>query len=205
MTENSSSSLWDVGRSQDSFRSQRRASHDAVLIPAAPEHLGHALLVRDLLQAVGEDIPLTLYVAQARRLDDDPHVQQVVVAPSTVRGLVDASAVISRWPHTLARPVLLVVRDAPLPPPPTVVRHTHALAERVEWTLEVPYLPGLRMVYEPAEALRGRGRNVARARRTLTRIRQILCTATYLAAHSPRPESVPSLVLDTSSSPLTSA
>lgn len=195
----SSSPLWeDRTISPDELP---RASHDVLLLPASEYHLSWAFLVRDLVGAVAEDFPLSLHVVQDR--EDDPHVQQVVVAPSTMRGLVDAAKLISAWPSTVVPPALLVVRDTLLPPPPSVVRLARTLAGRVRWNLEIPYLPELRLVAEPAQALQSKRRGVARARRILTKIRKTLCAATYIAAFTPLPATEPSLALEVPPPPLT--
>lgn len=140
-----------------------------VLLHATAEHLHAATVASVLLSAIHEEQAnpqLSLTVAGLdHRLDET--CLQVVVTPSTAKGLADATARITTWHPQLPRPVLLVVRDAPLPPPPIVAHRANALADRVEASMEVPYLHRLRMVEDPALALQGKGRDLRRARRVL--------------------------------------
>lgn len=153
-------------------------------MPPAPEHQGYAWLVRELLAAVDGGRLLSVHMHRTTDAVAE-HVQRVVVVPSTVHGLADATALIGTWRPSLARPVLLVVRDAPLPVPPTVAERVRALKGRVEHTLELPYLHQLRMVHEPAQALTAKGRDVARMRRVLERVCRTLYASTFLAAGAP--------------------
>ncbi|QKW32447.1 hypothetical protein HUT17_04760 (plasmid) [Nocardiopsis flavescens] len=177
--------------------------HEVVLVAADRQHEHATITAAALLAAVAEPDE-SLLVRAARPAEDLAQRQVVVVAPSTARGLADASALISTWRPALAQPGLLIVRDAPLPPPRIVVQRAHALADRVQISEEIPYLHRLRLVDEPAHALQGKGRDVARTRRRLRNIRRRLYTATFLAAGGGPGEPVPSLTLDTAPSPSTS-
>ncbi|MGW8527008.1 hypothetical protein [Nocardiopsis sp. NPDC055824] len=165
-------------------------------MPASREHEHAALTAAALLTAVADPGEGLLVRAVLPQDDLVPERHLVVVAPSTARGLADATALISTWRPALAQPGLLVVRDVPLPPPRIVVQRTRALADRVEISVEIPYLHRLRLVDEPAHALQGKGRDVARTRRRLRDIRRRLYTATFLAAGGGPGEPVPSLTLD---------
>ncbi|OOC52467.1 hypothetical protein NOSIN_00300 [Nocardiopsis sinuspersici] len=167
-----------------------------MMIPASLEHLGEATMVGDLLAAV--DAGTHLHVRVQRGFDSaHERVQRVVVAPSTMRGLDHASALIGTWRPGVARPVLVVVRDAPLPPPPTVVDQVHALSGRVEHVMELPFLHQIRMVLHPRQALESKGRQVRRMRKALERLRGLLYADTFLAAGPPawpEPVSTPEFV-----------
>lgn len=151
-------------------------------MPSAREHEHTVVAALALLNAVAE--PGDGLVVRACRPTEEltPQRQVVVVAPSTARGLSHASALISTWRPALAQPGLLIMRDAPLPPPQVVVQRTRALAERVQISVEIPYLHRLRLVDDLADALQGKGRDVSRTRRRLRDIRRRLYAATFLAA-----------------------
>lgn len=171
------------------------AVHEVVLVAAERQHEHAVITAAELLDAVAEPDE-SLLVRTARHGEDLAQRQVVVVAPSTARGLADASTRISTWRPALAQPGLLVVRDAPLPPPRVVVQRVHALADRVQISEEIPYLHRLRLVDEPAHALKGTGRDVARIRRRLREIRRRLYAATFLAAGGGPGEPVRSPTLD---------
>ena len=158
------------------------SAHEVVLVPSAREHEHTVVAATALLNAVAE--PGDGLVVRASRPTEEltPQRQVVVVTPSTARGLSHASALISTWRPALTQPGLLIMRDAPLPPPQVVVQRTRALAERVQISVEIPYLYRLRLVDDLADALQSKGRDVSRTRRRLRDIRRRLYTATFLAA-----------------------
>lgn len=172
--------------------SQSEAStvHEVVLIPAAREHLDYASTAAELLATVDGGEKLAVHVHESLDLDST-RAQWVVVAPSTARGMADASTRIVTWPCNLAPPALMVVRDAPLPPPRIVVQRVRSLAERVMLSVELPYLYRLRELEAPARVLQGRRRDVRRARRELAKICHRLYGATFLAAGGGPGEPVP--------------
>lgn len=174
-----------------------------VLVPAATEHLHAALVASALLNEVHDEESTPGLALTVAGLDHhlDAACLQVIVAPSTAKGLADATARITTWHPQLPQPVLLVVRDAPLPPPPIVVHRTRALAERVEASLEVPYLHRLRLVDEPGQALHGKGRDLKRARRALLKVLTRLYGAAFVAAGGASTSPVPHLELGSAATP----
>ena len=84
------------------------------------------------------------------------HYRPLVVAQSTAFGMRAAAELVAHWHPGLVRPWLVIVRDAPLPVPACVRYRRRAIANRVAGMTEVPYLPQLRAVDVPAEALRHR-------------------------------------------------
>lgn len=183
----------------DSVTASLSTTHPVILVPAATEHGYAAIVAAALLEAAGEGDTdsngLALRVAGPDTVLEET-AQHVVVAPSTARGLADASAMITTWRPHLPQPVLLIMRDAPLPPPRIVIHRARALAGRVQLSLEVPYLPQLRMVDDPVEVLQGKGRGIRRLRRTLRTLRDHLYGATFLAAGGASTEPVPHLPLE---------
>src|SRR5690625_4483899 len=156
--------------------------HEVILVPSAREYEHTVVTAVALLNTVAEPDD-GLHVRAVGPTEELTHQRQViVVAPSTARGLFYASTLISTWRPALAQPGLLIMRDAPLPPPQVVVQRTRALAERVQISVEIPYLHRLRLVDDLADALQGKGRDVVRTRRRLRDIRRRLYTATFLAA-----------------------
>src|SRR5690606_204052 len=78
-----------------------------------------------------------------------PGVLPVIVAPSTALAIGAAGRMIGSWHPEVARPVLLVAADAPLPMPRIVAHRVRALEQRVHAVVELGYLPGLREVDDP--------------------------------------------------------
>lgn len=174
-----------------------------VLVPAAAEHLHAASVASALLTAVRDEQSTPGLKLTVAGLDHhlDTTCLQVIVAPSTAKGLADATARITTWHPQLPQPVLLVVRDAPLPPPPIVVHRARALAERVEAGLEIPYLHRLRLVDEPGQALHGKGRDLKRARGALLKVLARLYGGAFLAAGGASAAPVPDLELGSAADP----
>lgn len=82
------------------------------------------------------------------------HYTPVVVARSTAYGLLRTGDLLNRWHPGIPRPWLVVVRDAPLRPPLPVRYRVRALGFRTLGVVHVPYLYRLRLVDDPAEALK---------------------------------------------------
>lgn len=89
----------------------------------------------------------------------------VLVAAYTASGTLRAAEYLGAWPTGLPRPWLVLVRDAPLPPPKVAVYRRRAVAGRVLGMSDVPYLPRLRTVDNPEDGLKAPV--VARAARRL--------------------------------------
>ncbi|WP_331726978.1 hypothetical protein OG725_36900 (plasmid) [Streptomyces sp. NBC_01213] len=77
----------------------------------------------------------------------------VIVADSTVYGAVRVEQLLRIWHAELPRPILITVADAPSGPPPAARYRVRALGARLAGTARVPYLPVLRTVTDPAEAM----------------------------------------------------
>ena len=88
-----------------------------------------------------------------------------MVAQFTAFGLNQVGAYLGGWPAGLPRPWLVLVRDAPLPPPKPAVFRRRALGSRVLGVSVVPYLYQLRAVDTPEDGVRIRA--VAQAARRL--------------------------------------
>ncbi|GAA3380709.1 hypothetical protein GCM10020367_69080 [Streptomyces sannanensis] len=81
-------------------------------------------------------------------------VTPVVVADTTVSGSVYIEHLLrTTWSVHLPRPWLVLVADAPAPPPVAARYRIRALGNRVVGTAYVPYLPVLRTVETAAEAM----------------------------------------------------
>lgn len=158
---------------------QLRSIHEAALVPAATEYMYYARVAVALLTEAGATDHISLECRLGASADIDQHV---VVTPSTVDGLHHASAMIGAWRPDLPQPALLVMRDAPFPPPQDVVLHTHALAERVACSVEIPYMAGLRRVHDPVDLVKGRQGPAKRVRRALTKARSQLYVGTFFTA-----------------------
>ena len=161
----------------DGDSAQPRVRHSALLVPVSRDYLAPARQALALLEAAHTDDGLQPRLA----LPDTPAAptdQRVLVAPSTTHAMSQAAEVITNWRPDLPRPVLLVMRDAPLPPPPAVVDLVRTLEERIALHVELPYLPQARLLSDPGQALQVRGR---RTRTTLKRLRE-LRKHLYLAA-----------------------
>ncbi|MET8661686.1 hypothetical protein [Streptomyces griseus] len=77
----------------------------------------------------------------------------VIVADSTVYGTARAEQLLRVWPAELPRPCLITVDDAPSGPPPDARYRIRALGARLTAAVRVPYLPVLRTVNDPADAI----------------------------------------------------
>lgn len=80
-------------------------------------------------------------------------VRPVVVADTTVYGAVCVERMIHAWPADMPRPWLVLTAEAPIPSPPAARFRIRALGARLAGTATLPYLPVLRTVADPAEAL----------------------------------------------------
>ncbi|MFJ1804432.1 hypothetical protein [Streptomyces sp. NPDC088180] len=79
--------------------------------------------------------------------------QPVIVADSTVYGTARVEQLLRIWPAELPRPYLVTVDDAPSGPPPDARYRIRALGARLAGAARVPYLPVLRTVSDPADAI----------------------------------------------------
>ncbi|MFF3264984.1 hypothetical protein ACFYWO_38205 [Streptomyces sp. NPDC002932] len=79
--------------------------------------------------------------------------QPVIVADSTVYGMVQVERLVQIWPASLPRPFLITVSDAPSGPPPAARYRIRALGARLMGAARVPYLPVLRTVECPGDAM----------------------------------------------------
>ncbi|MCR8945176.1 hypothetical protein NW249_23960 [Streptomyces sp. OUCMDZ-4982] len=77
----------------------------------------------------------------------------VIVADTTVYGAVRVEQLLQLWPAELPRPYLITVADAPSAPPSSARYRIRALGARLVGTARVPYLPVLRTVTGPADAM----------------------------------------------------
>ncbi|PVC80738.1 hypothetical protein DBP19_35110 [Streptomyces sp. CS090A] len=77
----------------------------------------------------------------------------VIVADATVYGAVRVEQLLRLWPAALPRPYLITVADAPSGPPSAARYRIRALGARLAGTAQVPYLPVLRTVTDPADAM----------------------------------------------------
>ncbi|MFE4634817.1 hypothetical protein ACFRJ1_15765 [Streptomyces sp. NPDC056773] len=78
--------------------------------------------------------------------------QPVLLAESTVYGITCVERVLLHWGQ-LPKPWLVLVSDAPMRPVPDARYMVRALGARLAGVARVPYLPVLRAVREPSEAL----------------------------------------------------
>ncbi|MGW7095501.1 hypothetical protein [Streptomyces sp. NPDC054874] len=79
--------------------------------------------------------------------------QPVIVADSTVYGAARVEQLMRIWPTELPRPCLVTVDDAPSGPPPDARYRIRALGARLAGAVRVPYLPVLRTVSDPSDAI----------------------------------------------------
>nr|BAW81985.1 hypothetical protein [Streptomyces lavendulae] len=77
----------------------------------------------------------------------------IVLAETTVYGVSCVEAVLRGWGTHLPKPWLVLVSDAPARPVADVRYAVRALGARLAGVATVPYLPVLRAVKEPDEAL----------------------------------------------------
>ncbi|MEV4000514.1 hypothetical protein AB0K62_33395 [Streptomyces halstedii] len=77
----------------------------------------------------------------------------VIVADSTVYGMVRVEQLLQIWPADLPRPYLITVADAPAGPPPAARCRIRALGGRLAGAAQAPYLPVLRTVGDPSESM----------------------------------------------------
>ncbi|MGW3100019.1 hypothetical protein ACWDCC_42015 [Streptomyces sp. NPDC001102] len=77
----------------------------------------------------------------------------VLLAETTVYGAVCVENMLRQWPTGIPRPWLVLVADAPARPVAAARYRFRALGSRVLGTAHVPYLPVLRTVEGPDEAL----------------------------------------------------
>ncbi|MGW6876044.1 hypothetical protein ACWGVR_10490 [Streptomyces xanthophaeus] len=78
--------------------------------------------------------------------------QPVLLAESTVYGMTCVEQLLQQW-GPLPRPWLVLVSDAPARPVPDARYLMRALGSRLAGVTQVPYLPVLRAVKSPDEAL----------------------------------------------------
>ncbi|UQX05420.1 hypothetical protein [Streptomyces sp. RerS4] len=78
--------------------------------------------------------------------------QPVIVADTTVYGATRVEELLLRW-GSLPKPWLVLLADAPARPPADARYLVRALEGRLAGVARVPYLPVLRAVRGPAEAL----------------------------------------------------
>ena len=79
--------------------------------------------------------------------------QPVLVASSTVYGAVCVEHMLRAWHIGVPRPWLVLVADAPAPPPAPARYRLRALQSRLLGIARVPYLPVLRTVEGPEQAI----------------------------------------------------
>ncbi|MFE9222359.1 hypothetical protein ACFYN3_39420 [Streptomyces lavendulae] len=91
-------------------------------------------------------------------------VQPVVVADTTVYGAASVERLMRFWAPNLPRPWVVLTSDAPIPSPPAARFRIRALGARLAGTVTLPYLPVLRTVADPAEALDHKAVQAAAAR-----------------------------------------
>ena len=91
----------------------------------------------------------------------------VLVAPSTAYATVGVAHLLRDWPADMARPWLVLVADVPAGLAPAARFRLRALRGRLAGVSRVPYLPVLRMVEGPEEAVQHR--SVRRAAKDLRR------------------------------------
>jgi hypothetical protein len=77
----------------------------------------------------------------------------VLLAETTVYGAVCVENMLREWTTALPRPWLVLVADAPVKAVPAARYRFRALEARVLGTVHMPYLPVLRAVTGPDEAL----------------------------------------------------
>ncbi|MER5966790.1 hypothetical protein [Streptomyces sp. NPDC002057] len=91
-------------------------------------------------------------------------VRPVVVADTTVYAAVCVERMINAWPEVVPRPWLVLTAEAPIPSPPAARFRIRALGARLAGTVTLPYLPVLRTIDDPAEALEHKPVQAAAAR-----------------------------------------
>ncbi|MGY5099486.1 hypothetical protein [Streptomyces sp. 900105245] len=77
----------------------------------------------------------------------------VLLAGTTVYGAVAVERMLRDWTTALPRPWLVLIADAPARPAPAARYRFRALESRLAGTATVPYLPVLRTVEGPEDAL----------------------------------------------------
>ncbi|MEV0990960.1 hypothetical protein [Streptomyces sp. NBC_01006] len=107
-------------------------------------------LVQPMLADQDEDSARFLAPGEALPMGATP----VVIADTTVSNSVCVEHLLrDTWSVHLPRPWLVLVADAPAPPPVAARYRIRALGARVIGTAYVPYLPVLRTVETAAEAM----------------------------------------------------
>ncbi|MFJ3519783.1 hypothetical protein [Streptomyces sp. NPDC090131] len=91
-------------------------------------------------------------------------VQPVIVADTTVYGAVGVERLVRFWAPNLPRPWVVLTSEAPIPSPPAARFRIRALGARLAGTVTLPYLPVLRTVENPAEAVEHKAVQAAAAR-----------------------------------------
>ncbi|WP_152626624.1 hypothetical protein [Streptacidiphilus carbonis] len=79
--------------------------------------------------------------------------QPVLVAPSTVYATVLIENLLRQWPAHVPKPWLVLVADVPAAPAPAARYRLRALSARLAGIALVPYLPVLRTVEGPGDAI----------------------------------------------------
>lgn len=80
--------------------------------------------------------------------------QPVIVAPTTAFAALSVEHLVRSWHAGVPRPWLVLVADVPAPEAPAARFRLRALESRLAGVARVPYLPVLRAVEGPEEALR---------------------------------------------------
>ncbi|MFB6864263.1 hypothetical protein ACFCZQ_33250 [Streptomyces virginiae] len=91
-------------------------------------------------------------------------VQPVIVADTTVYGAVGVERLVQFWAPNLPRPWVVLTSEAPIPAPADARFRIRALGARLAGTVTLPYLPVLRTVESPAEAVEHKAVRAAAAR-----------------------------------------
>ncbi|WP_345695767.1 hypothetical protein [Kitasatospora terrestris] len=81
-------------------------------------------------------------------------LQPVLVSPTTVYGTVLVETILRGWPPAgLPRPWLVLLADIPAKPASAARYRLRVLSSRLAGTVALPYLPALRAVERPEDAL----------------------------------------------------
>lgn len=80
--------------------------------------------------------------------------QPLLVAETTVYGAVCVERMVREWNPQVPRPWLVLVADVPARPVPAARYRFRALRSRLAGVAELPYLPSLRTVEGPEEAMK---------------------------------------------------
>jgi hypothetical protein len=115
-------------------------------------HTPPAVLVYGVIPVHGHDIAVATV---AKMLDGVTYgAQPVLVAPSTVYATAMVERMLRDWPPRMPRPWLVVVADVPAAPAPAARYRLRALTSRLAGIAHLPYLPVLRAVETPEDAIK---------------------------------------------------